>query len=40
MSNGTGKHRAKNDPATKPVVKTAVPAAKPTSPRAEQTQVR
>jgi hypothetical protein len=40
MSNGIGKHHAKNDPATKPVVKTAAPAAKPTSPRAEQAQGR
>jgi hypothetical protein len=40
MSNGIGKHHAKPDPATKPVVRQPAPAAKPTSPRAEQTQGR
>jgi hypothetical protein len=40
MSNGIGKHHAKNEPVSKPVVKTQAPAAKPTSPRTEQTQGR
>ncbi|MFZ1934476.1 MAG: hypothetical protein WCB27_21325 [Thermoguttaceae bacterium] len=40
MSNGIGKHHAKTDPATKPVVRQPAPAVKPTSPRAEQTQGR
>ena len=40
MSNGIGKHHAKNDPASKPAVRQPAPAAKPTSPRAEQTQGR
>ena len=40
MSNGVGKHDVKTAPATKPAVKTAAPAANPTSPRAEQTQGR
>jgi hypothetical protein len=39
MSNGTG-HRAKTDSASKPVVKKQAQAAKPPSPRAEQTQGR
>jgi hypothetical protein len=38
MSNGIGKHHAKPDPASKPVVRQPAPAAKPTSPRAEQTK--
>jgi hypothetical protein len=40
MSNGIGKHHAKPEPASKPAVKTQAPAAKPTSPRSEQTQGR
>ena len=40
MSNGIGKHHAKTEPASKPAVKTQAPAAKPTSPRPEQTQGR
>jgi hypothetical protein len=40
MSNGIGKHHAKNESAAKPVVKKQAPAAKPNSPRAEQTQSR
>lgn len=40
MSNGIGKHHAKTDSASKPVVKKQAPAAKPISPRAEQTQGR
>lgn len=40
MSNGTGKHDAKNDSASKPVVRTPAPPVKPISPRSEQTQGR
>jgi hypothetical protein len=40
MSNGIGKQHAKSEPASKPVVKKQAPAAKPTSPRCEQTQGR
>ena len=40
MSNGIGKHHAKTEPASKTAVKTQAPAAKPTSPRTEQTRGR
>jgi hypothetical protein len=40
MSNGIGKHHAKSDRDSKPVAKEQAPAAKPNSPRAEQTQGR
>jgi len=40
MSNGTGKHDAKSDSASKPVVRKQAPVAKPVSPRSEQTQGR
>jgi hypothetical protein len=40
MANGIGKHHVKNEEASKPVVKTAAPVAKSTSPRAEQIQGR
>jgi len=40
MSNGTGKHDAKSDSATKPVVRKQAPAAKPASSRSEPTQGR
>lgn len=40
MSNGTGKHDAKNDSASKPVVRKQAPVAKPISSRSEQTQGR
>ena len=41
MANGIGgKHHPKNDSASKPVEKKPVPAAKPNSPRTEQTQGR
>ena len=40
MSNGIGKHHAKNEAASKPVVKKQVPMAKPNSPRAEPTEGR
>ena len=40
MANGIGKHHVKNDPASKPVVRKQAPAAKPNSPRAEQTRGR
>jgi hypothetical protein len=36
MSNGTGKHRARNDQASKPVVRKQAPVVKPASPRSEQ----
>jgi hypothetical protein len=40
MSNGIGKHHAKNEAASKPVVKTATSASKPKSPHAEQIKSR
>jgi len=40
MSNGIGKHHAKSEAASKPVVRKQAPAAKPNSPRSKQTNGR